>query len=369
MIQFLDLLKINQQYKSELKQAFERVLDSGWYILGNEVKQFEKEFSFYCGTKHAIGVANGLDALILIIRAYKELGVFKEGDEILVPSNTYIASILAISENNLIPVLVEPDITTYNIDPSLIEAKITSKTKAILPVHLYGQLCNMDEITAIAKKYNLKVIEDCAQAHGATYNDKRAGNFGDSAGFSFYPGKNLGALGDAGAITTNDDELATTIRALLNYGSQVKYQNKFKGVNSRLDELQAAFLSVKLKTLDPETQIRRNIANRYLTEITNPEVILPVVKLQEAQVWHLFVIRTSNREYLQKCLTDNGIQTVIHYPIPPHKQEAYQEWNNLSFPISEKIHNEVISLPLSSVMLDNEVDRVIEVLNGFKYKS
>ncbi|MVN21009.1 DegT/DnrJ/EryC1/StrS family aminotransferase [Mucilaginibacter arboris] len=368
MINFLDLYSINQQYKSELKQAFERVLDSGWYILGNEVKQFEKDFSFYCGTKHTIGVANGLDALILIIRAYKELGIFKEGDEIIVPSNTYIASILAISENNLVPVLVEPHITTYNIDPDLIEAKITPKTKAILPVHLYGQLCDMAAINAIALKYNLKVIEDCAQAHGATANGKRAGNFGDAAGFSFYPGKNLGALGDAGAITTNDNELATTIRALLNYGSQVKYQNKFKGVNSRLDELQAALLSVKLKSLDQETQIRRDIANRYLTWITNPEIILPIVKLQEAQVWHLFVIRTSNREYLQKYLTDNGIQTVIHYPIPPHKQEAYQEWNSLSFPVSEKIHGEVISLPLSPVMSDNEVDSVIEVLNGFKYK-
>jgi dTDP-4-amino-4,6-dideoxygalactose transaminase len=365
MIKFLDLQKINAQHKEELTNAFNRVIDSGWYIMGNELKQFEEEFATYCGTRHAIGVANGLDALILIIRAYKELGVFKEGDEILVPSNTYIASILAISANNLTPILVEPDLNTYNIDTLLIETKITSKTKAILPVHLYGQLCDMPTIVAIAKKYNLKVIEDCAQAHGAILNGKKAGNWGDAAGFSFYPGKNLGALGDAGAITTNDDNLASCLRALLNYGSHVKYQNLYKGINSRLDELQAALLIVKLKHLDFETEIKRTIAKRYCIEINNPKIIIPNVSNCLTHVWHLFVIRTEDREGLQNYLSENGIQTVIHYPIPPHKQSAYKEWENEVYPVSEFIHNTVISLPLSPVMEKNEVDKVIDVVNQY----
>jgi dTDP-4-amino-4,6-dideoxygalactose transaminase len=365
MIKFLDLKNINQQHKDELKIAFERVLDSGWYIMGNELAQFEDEFSVYCGTKHCIGVGNGLDALILIIRAYKELGIFKEGDEIIVPSNTYIASILAISANNLIPILVEPDINTYNINPTLIEAKITSKTKAILPVHLYGQLCDMEAIKLIADKHNLKIIEDCAQAHGATHKGIRAGNFGNAAGFSFYPGKNLGALGDAGAITTNNDELATAIRALLNYGSHIKYRNIYKGINSRLDELQAALLRVKLKTLNEETNVKKEFANIYLQEITNQKIILPQVVNQGAHVWHLFVIRTNNRDELQRYLIDKGIQTVIHYPIPPHKQEAYKDLNNLDLPISDKIHNEVISLPLSPVMSNYDIDIVVKALNEY----
>lgn len=365
MIKFLDLYKINQLHKTELIAAFERVLDSGWYIMGNELKQFENNFAIYCGTKHAIGVANGLDALVLIIRAYKELGVFNEGDEILVPSNTYIASILAISANKLVPILIEPDLSTFNINPALIESSITAKTVAILPVHLYGQLCDMEAIDAIAKKQGLKVIEDCAQAQGAMINGKRAGNWGDAAGFSFYPGKNLGALGDAGAVTTNNDELAKAIRALLNYGSHVKYENKYKGINSRLDELQAALLGVKLKTLDVETQIRRSIANRFLNEIKNSKVILPAVNIQEAHVWHLFVLRTNDRENLQIYLTENNIQALIHYPIPPHQQPAYQEWNHISLPICEKIHREVLSLPISPVMSTDEVDKVIEVLNAY----
>jgi dTDP-4-amino-4,6-dideoxygalactose transaminase len=365
MIKFLDLYSINQQYKSGLREAFDRVLDSGWYILGKEVTQFEEQFAAYCGTKHAIGVANGLDALILIIRAYKELGVFNEGDEIIVPANTYIASILAISANNLVPVLVEPDIDSYNIDASLIEAKITPKTRAILPVHLYGQLCNMKTIVAIAKKYDLKVIEDCAQAHGANIDGIQAGNFGDAAGFSFYPGKNLGALGDAGAITTNDDELAFTIRALGNYGSEIKYKNKYKGINSRLDDLQAAFLGVKLKMLNKETEIKRSIANRYLSEIKNDKIILPKVNEQSTHVWHLFVVRTQDRSQLQQYLMDKEIQTVIHYPIPPHQQEAYKEWNERSYPISEKIHREVLSLPLSPVISSAEVTAVIEAINAY----
>lgn len=365
MIKFLDLQKINAEYKEELTKAFSRVLDSGWYIMGTELKQFETNFAAYCGTKHAIGVANGLDALILIIKAYKELGLMQDGDEILVPSNTYIASILAISANGLVPVLVEPSLETFNINPLLIESKITSKTKAILPVHLYGQLCEMSEIMDIAKKHNLKVIEDCAQAHGAILENKKAGNWGDAAGFSFYPGKNLGALGDAGAITTNDDDLATCLRALLNYGSHVKYKNLYKGVNSRLDELQAALLDVKLNNLDAETQIKRQVANRYIEEIVNPKIILPSVINSLAHVWHLFVVRTESREALQNYLINNGVQTVIHYPIPPHKQEAYEEWNTLSFPISELIHETVISLPLSSVILSKEVDKIISLLNEY----
>jgi dTDP-4-amino-4,6-dideoxygalactose transaminase len=366
MIKFLDLYQINQLHKEELKEAFERVLDSGWYIMGQELKQFELDYAHYCGTKHAIGVANGLDALILIIRAYKEMGIFRTGDEILVPSNTYIASILAISANGLTPILVEPDLASYNLNPELLEKSITPRTVGILPVHLYGQLCNMEAINAVAKKHNLKVIEDCAQSQGARVsNDKRAGNLGNAAGFSFYPGKNLGALGDAGAITTNDDDLAATIKALLNYGSHIKYQNKFKGMNSRLDELQAALLTVKLKTLDVETQQRRTIANRYLNEVNNPKIILPLVEEQKAHVWHLFVVRSANRNDLQNYLGDNGIQTVIHYPIPPHKQEAYKEWNALQFPISEKIHNEVLSLPISHVLTESEITRIIDIMNLF----
>jgi len=365
MIKFLDLYSINQAHKQELKDAFERVLDAGRFIMGAELKKFENDFAAYCGTKHAIGVANGLDALILIIRAYKELEVFEEGDEIIVPSNTFIASILAVSANNLVPILVEPDIDTYNINPALIEARITPKTKAILPVHLYGQLCDMENINKIAQKHNLKVIEDCAQSHGAESNGRKAGNFGDAAGFSFYPGKNLGALGDGGAIVTNDDELASALRALANYGSHIKYQNKYKGVNSRLDELQAALLGVKLKTLDKDTEVKRTIANRYLNEINNDKITLPKVTNQSAHVWHLFVVRTKDRDDLQQYLTNNGIQTIIHYPVPPHKQEAYKEWNELSYPISEQIHAEVLSLPLSPVMPVEEVNKVIEVMNNY----
>lgn len=366
MIKFLDLYKINQGYKKDLMQAFERVLVSGWYIMGQEVNAFEKEFADYCGSKHAIGVGNGLDALILIIRAYKELGIFEDGDEIIVPANTYIASILAISQNQLVPILVEPNIKTYNLDPSLIEEKITGRTVAILPVHLYGQLCDMNSINAIAKKHNLKVIEDCAQAHGATAIDgKKAGNLGNAAGFSFYPGKNLGALGDGGAITTSDDQLAKTVRALLNYGSFVKYQNKFKGVNSRLDELQAALLRAKLPHLNDDTARRQKIAEKYLANIKNDKIILPKADGRDAHVWHVFVIRTADRANLQKYLDENKIQTVIHYPIPPHQQEAYKELNNLSLPISEKIHKEVLSLPISPVMETWEVEEVINVLNEY----
>ena len=365
MIPFLDLKGLNTQYRAELIEACTKVIDSGWYVQGNECKEFEKEFAEYCGTKYAIGVANGLDALILILRAYKELGIMKDGDEVIVPSNTYIASILAISQNNLVPVLVEPDINTYLINPNKIEEKITLKTKAILPVHLYGQTCEMDKINEIAKKYNLKVIEDSAQSHGAYYKNKRSGNLGDASGFSFYPGKNLGALGDGGAVTTNDEELANTIKALGNYGSHKKYENLYKGVNSRLDEMQAAMLRVKLRYLDIEIEKRREIANYYLQNIKNDSIVLPTVRSEDNHVWHLFVIRTSKRDELQKYLLDNGIQTLIHYPIPPHKQDAYTEWNNESYPISEQIHEEVLSLPISGVQSLEDTKRIIQIMNNY----
>lgn len=365
MIPFLDLKGLNAQYRAELIEACTKVIDSGWYVQGNECKEFDNEFAQYCGTKYAIGVANGLDALILILRAYKEMGIMNDGDEVIVPSNTYIASILAISQNNLVPVLVEPDINTYLIDPSKIEEKITSKTKAILPVHLYGQTCQMDKINEIAKKYNLKVIEDSAQSHGAYFKDKRSGNLGDASGFSFYPGKNLGALGDGGAVTTNDEELALAIKALGNYGSHKKYENLYKGINSRLDEIQAAMLRVKLRYLDNEVEKRREIANYYLENIKNDNIILPTVREQDNHVWHLFVIRTTKRDELQKYLLDNGIQTLIHYPLPPHKQNGYKEWNNESYPISEQIHDEVISLPISGVQGSEDTIKIVQAINDF----
>ena len=363
MINFLDLKKVNAQYREELIEACTNVIDSGWYIQGNEHKEFEKEFAEFCDSKYAIGVANGLDALILILRAYKEMGIIKDGDEVIVPSNTYIASILAISDNNLVPILVEPDIYTYLLDPSKIEEKITNKTKAIMPVHLYGQTCQMDEINKISKKYNLKVIEDSAQSHGSYYKNKRCGNLGDASGFSFYPGKNLGALGDGGAVTTNDEKLASTIKALGNYGSQKKYENIYKGTNSRLDEIQAAMLRVKLRYLDDEIIKRKEIANYYLTNIKNENIILPTIITDS--VWHLFVIRTNKRDELNKYLLENDIQTLIHYPLPPHKQEAYKEWNNDSYPISEQIHDEVLSLPISGIQSLEETEKIAEMINDF----
>lgn len=370
MIPFLDLKNINQQYREQLIEACTRVIDSGWYIGGNELEQFEQNFAKYCGTQYAIGVANGLDALILVLRAWKELGKLQEGDEVIVPSNTYIASILAISANQLKPVLVEPDLNTFNLDPAKIEAALTEKTKAILPVHLYGQLAAMPEIMAIAEKYNLLVLEDSAQSHGAALHNKKAGNWGHASGFSFYPGKNLGALGDAGAITTNDAELANMLKALRNYGSHEKYKNLVQGVNSRLDEIQAAILDIKLKFLDQETLHRRKIAALYLENINNSLIQLPETQINalddKQHVWHLFVIRTEHRKALQKHLTEHGIQTLIHYPIPPHKQQAYVELNNSSFPISEKIHSEVLSLPMSPTLSLTDAQFIIDVCNGFK---
>jgi dTDP-4-amino-4,6-dideoxygalactose transaminase len=365
VLPFLDLKNINAQYRDELIEVCTQVIDSGWYIQGNECTEFEKEFANYCGTDYAVGVANGLDALILILRAYKELGFICDGDEVIVPANTYIASILAISQNNLVPVLVEPNLSDYLIDSKLIEEKITSKTKAIMTVHLYGQTCQMDEINIIAKKYNLKVIEDSAQAHGSYFNQRRAGNLGDASGFSFYPGKNLGALGDGGVVTTNDEELASTIRALGNYGSYNKYENQYKGVNSRLDEIQSAMLRVKLKYLDSEIENRRQVANDYLENIDNKKIILPHVRDASNHVWHLFVIRTDNRDDLQKYLKNNAVHTLIHYPIAPHNQKAYQEFNNQNFLITEHIHNEVLSLPISGIQSKSDTQKIIEALNNY----
>ena len=414
MIKFLDLKKINAQYAAELKQAAAEVIDSGWYLLGERVKIFEQHLAEYTGVKHAIGVGNGLDALRLILKAYIQLGIMQEGDEVIVPANTYIATILAITDNRLQPVLVEPDIHTYNLDISLIEQHITARTRAIMVVHLYGQVCWSSELEGIASKYHLKIIEDNAQAIGAEWNGIKTGALGNAAGFSFYPGKNLGALGDGGAVTTNDEELASIVRSLGNYGSKRKYVNDYQGLNSRLDEIQAAFLDIKLNYLDTENQRRREIAQFYCENIINAEIVLPVdynffqpstlnssttqpfnpstpqpsqsqlqllnssspqpfnsstsqpfnsSTLQLTHVWHLFVIRHSQRNKIQKYLTENGVQTLIHYPIPPHKQLAYKEWNESSFPITEKIHNEVLSLPISPVMTDDEAKRVVEIIN------
>ena len=365
MIKFLDLQKINAQYEQELKTAANRVSDSGWYLMGNELETFEQSYAAFCGTKYALGVANGLDALRLIFKAYLELGVMHKGDEVIVLANTYIASVLAITDNDLIPVFVEPKLETYNLDSNNILAAITDKTKAILTVHLYGQNSIDDEMLEICSRHDLKLIEDAAQSHGAKWNDKISGGIGDAAGHSFYPGKNLGALGDAGAVTTNDKVLARTISALRNYGSEKKYENIYKGLNSRLDEIQAAFLNVKLKYIQDDIDTRRKVANYYLNNIKNENIILPTVIEEEGHVWHLFVIRTENRNRFQEYLNKNDVQTLIHYPIPIHKQQAYRVFNNLSLPITEKIHNETISLPLSPVMIKKDIDRVIKILNKY----
>jgi len=364
MISFLDLKSINANYREELINAATRVIDSGWYIQGQEVAAFEQEFAEYCGTRFTIGVANGLDALILTFRAWKELGKLKEGDEVIVPANTYIASILAITENRLKPVLVEPDEATFNICPKNIAKAITPNTKAILAVHLYGQMAPMPEIMALAENHNLLVLEDAAQAHGASINGQKAGNWGHAAGFSFYPGKNLGALGDAGAVTTNDPELAQTIRALGNYGSHKKYENLYQGVNSRLDEMQAACLRVKLRFLDDEIKRRREVANYYLLNIRNPNVELPKVSKDESHVWHLFVVRSGHRDALKQLLENHGVQTLIHYPIPPHKQKAYLDFQEQSYQLTELIHKQVLSLPMGPVITDQELSAVVDAVNS-----
>lgn len=405
MIKFLNLQKINAQYAVELKHAAVEVIDSGWYLLGERVKRFEANLSSYVGVKHAIGVANGLDALRLILKAYIEMGVMKEGDEVIVPANTYIASILAITDNRLKPVFVEPDINTYNLDISLIRQHITERTKAIMVVHLYGRVCWSVELEAIAKKHNLKIIEDNAQAigtiytypnfrrsddsarsasdeaasspHPISYFAKKTGALGHAAGFSFYPGKNLGALGDGGAVTTNDDQLAEIVRALGNYGSKQKYVNDYQGLNSRLDEIQAAFLDIKLKYLDTENQRRREIAQFYCENIKHPDIILPAKPVffntehqtpntKQSHVWHLFVIRHPQRDKLQQYLFEKSIQTLIHYPIPPHKQLAYTSYIEFVLPVTEKIHSEVLSLPVSPVMSLEEAKIISEMINFFQ---
>ena len=366
MIKFLELQKLNAQYQAELKKIAAEVIDSGWYLMGARVNEFEKKLSDYCQVPYAIGVGNGLDALRLILKAYKELGVMKDGDEVIVPANTYIASILAITDNNLVPVLVEPDPSTYNLDFSRIESHVSSRTKAIMVVHLYGRVCWSEDLIEIANKHDLKLIEDNAQAIGASWRGTKTGALGDAAGFSFYPGKNLGALGDAGAVTTSDEELAKMIRALSNYGSEKKYENNYQGLNSRLDEIQAAFLSIKLKFIDKENEHRRNLARCYLREIHNEEFTLPELPRNPAEhVWHLFVIRSNKRNSLQEYLQENGVQSIIHYPIPPHKQKAYSRWEKLSFPITEQVHKEVLSLPISPVTSHDEVREVVNLLNKF----
>lgn len=365
MIKFLDLQKITQKYSDEIHAAVRRVVDSGWYLQGKENERFEANYADYIGTKHAIGCANGLDALIWILRGYIELGVMKPGDEVIVPANTYIASILAITENGLKPILVEPNIETYQIDDRLIESTITPRTRAIMIVHLYGQCAYTEKIGELCKKYDLRLIEDNAQAHGCKFNGRRTGSLGDAAGHSFYPGKNLGALGDAGAVTTSDDKLAKIIRALANYGSSKKYVMNFCGRNSRLDEIQAAVLDVKLSHLDEDIELRKQVAKYYIENIKHTEIILPKFDNWDRFVFHLFPIRCRKRDELQQYLGDNGIQTIIHYPIPPHKQGCYKEWNNLSLPITEQIHNEELSLPISPVMTKEEIRTVVEVINNF----
>jgi dTDP-4-amino-4,6-dideoxygalactose transaminase len=366
MIKFLDLKKINEPYETAFQEKLKSVLASGWYILGKEVQEFETSFAQYCGAKYCVGVGNGLDALTLIFKGYIQLGRLQKGDEVIVPANTYIASILAILQADLVPVLVEPKLETYNIDPSLIQDKITSRTKAILAVHLYGQLAEMDKINIIATQNNLIVVEDAAQSAGAIKNKKSViKNQKSVVAYSFYPSKNLGALGDGGAVVTNDAQLAKTIQSLRNYGSEIKYQNDFIGVNSRLDELQAAFLNLKLPNLDADNEKRIAIAKRYLDEIKNDKIILPFWDLSNDHVFHLFVIRTQKRDGLQNYLAANNIETVIHYPIPPHQQKALASWNDLYFPITEKIHNDVLSLPISPVMTMDEVSYVVEILNKY----
>lgn len=367
MIAFLDLKSLNLEYKKEMEEACQRVVESGHYILGKEVEAFENEFAKYCGSRFCIGVANGLDALILILAAWKLMGRLKEGDEVIVPANTYIASILAITQNQLTPILVEPDPTSFNLNLNAIESAITKKTKAILPVHLYGRLVDMPHLLETARKHNLLVIEDSAQAHGANLANKRAGNWGDASGFSFYPGKNLGALGDAGAITTNDEELNRVLRALRNYGSEKKYFNKYSGLNSRLDEIQAAILRVKLRGLDREIQARTDIAHYYLKNISNPEVQLPDAGCLLQHVWHLFVVRSRNRNALQDHLREAGIETLIHYPLPPHKQEALKPQSFAQdLELTERLHDEVLSLPIYSTLPWPAVEKIVDAVNSFK---
>lgn len=370
MIPFLSLKEITSLHSTEIQDAVRRVVDSGWYLLGQEVARFERHYADYIGTKYCVGCANGLDALTLIFRAFMELGYMNEGDEVIVPANTYIASILAITENNLVPVLVEPSFDTLEIDASLIEAKLTPRTKAIMIVHLYGRNAYSSAISDICKKHGLKLVEDNAQAHGCLFEGTRTGALGDAAGHSFYPGKNLGALGDAGAVTTDDRDLADAIRSIANYGSSRKYVFQYAGRNSRLDEIQAAVLDVKLKYLDAENDRRKVIATRYFHEIHNPLLTLPRLIPSEQNVFHVFPVFCARRNELQDYLKQHGIGTMIHYPIPPHCQDAYrdEEWNTYagSLPITDRIHREELSIPISPYLSDDEVGEIIRVINSFE---
>nr|WP_207759689.1 DegT/DnrJ/EryC1/StrS family aminotransferase [Xanthomonas prunicola] len=364
-VPFLDLRAVNARYADELKAAATRVIDSGWYVLGKELAAFEEEFASYCGTNHAVGVGNGLDALALILRGYRELGVLREGDEIIVPANTFIATFLAISQNHLVLVPVEPDPITFNLDPARVEKAIGPRTRAIMAVHLYGQLADMQAMQTLAHRYGLLLIEDAAQAHGASAQGRRAGAFGDAAAFSFFPTKNLGALGDGGAVTTSDARLAERIRALRNYGSEVKYHHLCQGVNSRLDEMQAAFLRVKLGYLEEEIALRRAVAKRYLQGIDNPLIVLPTLVAEQQHVWHLFVVRSPQRDALQAHLLRQGIQTQIHYPVPPHRQPAYATLGEACLPLSERLHQEILSLPMGPALDDAAVAQVIAACQSF----
>jgi dTDP-4-amino-4,6-dideoxygalactose transaminase len=365
-VPFLDLREINARHADALKAAAARVIDSGRYVLGEELAAFEHEFAAYCGVRHAVGVGNGLDALSLILRGYKELGVIAEGDEVILPGNTFIASFLAISENHLVPVPVEPDPVSFNLDPAAVEAAIGPRTRAIMAVHLYGQLADMRALAALATRHKLLLIEDAAQAHGATSSGRKAGAFGDAAAFSFFPAKNLGALGDGGAVVTADSALAQRIAALRNYGSQVKYRHLYQGLNSRLDEIQAAMLRVKLTHLDDDIAWRRRVARRYRDGIRHPLIRLPTVVREEQHAWHLFVVRCTQRDALQQHLHAQGIQTLVHYPVPPHRQPAYPSLRHAHLPLTQRLHDEVLSLPMGPTLGDDAVDRVIEACCAFE---
>ncbi|MGN2251480.1 DegT/DnrJ/EryC1/StrS family aminotransferase [Frateuria sp. GZRe14] len=365
-VPFLSLEAVNARHADELKAAAARVIDSGWYVLGEELAAFESEFAGWCGVRHAIGVGNGLDALALLLRGYIELGRLAEGDEVIVPGNTFIASFLAITGNRLVAVPVEPDPASFNLDPACVEAAIGPRTRAIMAVHLYGQLAEMPALRSLAGRHGLLLVEDAAQAHGAAFDGRRAGAFGDAAGFSFFPTKNLGALGDAGAVTTDDDALAHCVRALRNYGSEVKYQHRLRGTNSRLDELQAALLRVKLRYVDEDTRLRRQVARRYLDGIRHPDIVLPFVAREDAHAWHLFVLRCRHRDALQRHLLACGIQAQVHYPVPPHRQPAYAGLLDVHLPLTERLHEEVLSLPLGPTLADADAGRVIAAVNAFR---
>lgn len=365
-VPFLSLRDVNARHADELKAAAARVIDSGWYVLGEELAAFEREFAAYCGVKHAVGVGNGLDALSLILRGYRELGAIEEGDEVIVPGNTFIASFLAITESRLVPLPVEPDPVSFNLDPACVEAAIGPRTRAIMAVHLYGQLADMPALSGLARRHKLLLIEDAAQAHGAMRDGRKAGAFGDAAAFSFFPAKNLGALGDGGAVLTDDAALAQRIMALRNYGSAVKYRHEFQGLNSRLDEMQAAMLRVKLKYLDDDVTRRRRVARRYHDGIRHPQILLPQVVHEEQHAWHLFVVRCAQRDALQQHLQAHGIQTQVHYPRPAHRQPAYPALRHVRLPLTERLHDEVLSLPMGPTLRDDEVDRVIAACQSFE---